>query len=94
MSISSLNEECDPFDVVNGNAVAPCGAIANSLFNGLIIIISSRGLNVLIDLTGSITRLPKDPFFSTRDLKSEKFTRSRILKNWGLVALENLFLLR
>jgi len=62
VSISSLNEECEPFDVVNGNAVAPCGAIANSLFNGLIIIISSRNLDVLIDF--------KDPFFSTRDLKT------------------------
>jgi hypothetical protein len=37
VSISALNQECEPFDVdVNGNAIAPCGAIANSLFNGIV----------------------------------------------------------
>lgn len=29
-----VSSDCDPFGSVNGTPIAPCGAIANSLFNG------------------------------------------------------------
>ena len=29
-----VSSDCDPFAKVNGTPIAPCGAIANSLFNG------------------------------------------------------------
>ena len=32
---TTINNDCEPYDIVNGNVVAPCGAIANSLFNGI-----------------------------------------------------------
>ena len=36
--VSTLNTECAPYDKdQNGNKYAPCGAIANSLFNGTFI---------------------------------------------------------
>ena len=31
---STVSSDCDPFSKVNGTPIAPCGAIANSLFNG------------------------------------------------------------
>lgn len=32
-SVTTLNTECEPYDKINGSQIAPCGAIANSLFN-------------------------------------------------------------
>ena len=29
-----VSSDCDPFAKVNDTPIAPCGAIANSLFNG------------------------------------------------------------
>jgi hypothetical protein len=31
--VSTVQTECAPYDIYNGSIVAPCGAIANSLFN-------------------------------------------------------------
>jgi hypothetical protein len=37
--VSSLNSECDPYRESNGSKVAPCGAIANSLFNDSFVVL-------------------------------------------------------
>lgn len=46
--VSSLYGDCEPFKIKNDTMVAPCGAIANSLFNGLYIKCILQALMVCI----------------------------------------------
>ena len=43
---TSLNDVCEPFKEIDGKPVAPCGAIANSLFNDTIVL---SGNNVPVE---------------------------------------------
>merc|ERR1712218_648588 len=71
-----LNEDCDPFKMANGSKYAPCGAIANSLFNDSITLQrrakGSEGDWTPVDLERKGIAWPSDKKYKFQNPKTDK----------------------
>jgi len=52
ITVSSISSECDPYKLRDGKPIAPCGAIANSLFNDTFSISMPTGSSVNVSRKG------------------------------------------